>query len=137
MRIAVLYGTETGNAEMLAEDIGAHLSDHDPRAANLSDTAPGDLEPETLCLVVCSTYGDGDLPASAKPFAERMHAAAPDLSGAEFRGIARLDRACFARAAALAARPLRGRDGPDRQPVRAVFWLHLYLKPPGPSATGT
>jgi MioC protein len=84
MKIAVLYGTETGNAEMLAEDIAAHLSDHETRVANLSDTAPGDLAPGTFYLVICSTYGDGDLPASAKPFAERMQAANPDLSDVRF-----------------------------------------------------
>lgn len=84
MKIAVLYGTETGNAEMLAEDIAAHLSDHDTRVANLSDTAPGDLEPGTFYLVVCSTYGDGELPASAKPFAEHLQAADPDLTGLHF-----------------------------------------------------
>lgn len=84
MKIAVLYGTETGNAEMLAEDIATHLSGHDTRVANLSDTAPGDLEPGTFYLVVCSTYGDGELPASAKPFGERMLAGAPDLSGLHF-----------------------------------------------------
>jgi MioC protein len=84
MKIAILYGTETGNAEMLAEDIAAHLSDHETRVANLSDTAPGDLAPGTFYLVVCSTYGDGELPASAKPFAERLQAEGADLSGVRF-----------------------------------------------------
>lgn len=82
MKIAVLYGTETGNAEMLAEDIAAHLGD--AGVANLADTDPADLDADTLYLIVTSTYGDGDLPASAKPFAERTQAAAPDLSGILF-----------------------------------------------------
>jgi MioC protein len=84
MQIAVLYGTETGNAEMLAEDIAAHLSDHDTSVANLSDTDPAALDPGTLYVVVCSTYGDGDLPASAQPFAARMEAGKQDLSGVHF-----------------------------------------------------
>ena len=29
MKIAICYGTETGNAEMLADDIQSHLSDHE------------------------------------------------------------------------------------------------------------
>ena len=43
MKIAVLYGTETGNAEMLAEDVAAHLSGHDCSVTNLSDISPVDL----------------------------------------------------------------------------------------------
>ena len=85
MKIAVLYGTETGNAEMLAEDVMAELdSDHDVTCANLSDTDPGDLSADTFYLLVCSTYGDGELPASAQPFAEAVETAQPDFSGIHF-----------------------------------------------------
>lgn len=84
MKIAVLYGTETGNAEMLAEDIAAHLSGHGCTVANLADIEPGSLSADCLYLIVCSTYGEGELPASAKPFAERMEATKPDLSGVRF-----------------------------------------------------
>jgi len=84
MQIAVLYGTETGNAEMLAEDIAAHLSDHDARVTNLADFDPAEFDAGTLYVVVCSTYGDGELPASAQPFAARMEGAKPDLSGVHF-----------------------------------------------------
>lgn len=85
MKIRILYGTETGNAEMLAEDIEAHLAaDHEVSCANLSDVAPGDLDPEPFYLVVSSTYGEGELPASAQPFAAALEAARPDLSGLRF-----------------------------------------------------
>jgi MioC protein len=84
MKIAILYGTETGNAEMLAEDIAAHLADHDVTVTNLADTDPGDFDPDVLHLIVTSTYGDGELPASARLFAERMAAASPDLAGVHF-----------------------------------------------------
>lgn len=82
MQITVLYGTETGNAEMLAEDIAAHL-DGAP-VHNLADTDPSDLDRDALYLIVCSTYGDGELPASAQPFAARMAAQQPDLGGLRF-----------------------------------------------------
>lgn len=85
MKIALLYGTETGNAEMLAEDIGAELdSDHEVTCSNLSDFDPADFEAETLYIIVCSTYGDGDLPASAQPFGEALDANPVDLSGFRF-----------------------------------------------------
>lgn len=84
MQIAILYGTETGNAEMLAEDIAAHLSDHGASVTNLSDFDPSDFDTGTFYLVVTSTYGDGELPASAQPFAEKMAAQTPDLTGIRF-----------------------------------------------------
>ena len=85
MNIAVLYGTETGNAEMLAEDVAAHLEGgNDVTCTNLSDFAPADFTPDQFYLVICSTYGDGELPSSAKPFAEAMEQARPDLAGIHF-----------------------------------------------------
>ncbi|HPD91637.1 MAG: flavodoxin domain-containing protein [Rhodobacter sp.] len=84
MQIAILYGTETGNAEMLAEDIAAHLSDHDVTVTNLCDFAPASFDTGTLYLIVTSTYGDGELPASAQPFGAAMAAQAPDLAGVQF-----------------------------------------------------
>lgn len=85
MNIQVLYGTETGNAEMLAEDIAAELeAEHEVTATNLSDFDPADFDRGTLYLLVCSTYGDGELPASAQPFAEKMEAEQPDLTGVHF-----------------------------------------------------
>lgn len=85
MNIRILYGTETGNAEMLAEDVAAHLERaHDVTCTNLSDFAPADFAAEHFYLVICSTYGDGELPASAQPFAEAMETAKPDLSGIHF-----------------------------------------------------
>jgi MioC protein len=84
MSLVILYGTETGNAEMLAEDIAAHLKLHAPLVANLSDFDPAEFDKSNFYLIVCSTYGDGELPASAKPFAEKMDVSKPDLSGVEF-----------------------------------------------------
>lgn len=84
MNIAILYGTETGNAEMLAEDLASHLSAEGATVINLSDFDPAAFDPDTLYLIVTSTYGDGELPASARPFGERMAAGAPDLTGVRF-----------------------------------------------------
>ena len=85
MKIAILYGTETGNAEMLAEDVAAHLQgDHEVSCANLSDTDPAALDASAFHLVICSTYGDGELPASAQPFAEALAEKSPDLSSIRF-----------------------------------------------------
>ena len=85
MKISILYGTETGNAEMLAEDLQTALEgDHDVDCLNLSDMAPDGFQSERFYLLVCSTYGDGELPASAKPFGAAMDAENPDLSDISF-----------------------------------------------------
>ena len=85
MKITLLYGTETGNAEMLAEDIQSELEGaHEVDCQNLEDFAPADFDAGTFYMLVCSTYGDGELPASAQPFAEMMAAETPDLNGVHF-----------------------------------------------------
>ncbi|MEL4072406.1 flavodoxin domain-containing protein [Ochrobactrum sp. GPK 3] len=81
MDITILYGTETGNAEMLAEDISTDLSsEHDVVVSNLENFDPANFDGNHLYLIVCSTYGDGELPASAQPFAQAIEKTRPDLS---------------------------------------------------------
>lgn len=93
MKITILYGTETGNAEMLAEDVAAHLEGaHEVHCANLADTDPAALDRGAFHLVICSTYGDGELPASAQPFAEALAAKSPDLSAIRFAAFGLGDR---------------------------------------------
>ena len=85
MRINLLYGTETGNAEMLCEDIEASLTTkHEVTMTNLEDATQEDLTAQGVYIFVCSTYGDGDLPASAIDFGEMMEADKPDLSAMTF-----------------------------------------------------
>ena len=70
---------------VLAEDIQAELEgDHEVKCLNLSDMDPGDFDAGRFYLMVCSTYGDGELPASAQPFAAAMEAKAPDLGAIHF-----------------------------------------------------
>lgn len=85
MKIHVLFGTETGNAEMVAEDIvDALAAEHDIEAHDMSKVAADSLDREALYLVVCSTYGDGELPNSAQPFYNALGELRPDLSGLRF-----------------------------------------------------
>lgn len=84
MKIAVLYGTETGNAEMLADDLVTALeAEHEASSADLAMTAPETLHEADLSLIVCSTYGEGELPASARDFARKLQEGA-DLQGVRF-----------------------------------------------------
>lgn len=85
MRISLLYGTETGNTEMLCDDIQAELgSDHEVEIENLQDVSPADLSLDCFYIIVCSTYGEGELPQSALPFMEKLQHGQADLSQLRF-----------------------------------------------------
>ncbi|MEP4198510.1 MAG: flavodoxin domain-containing protein [Aliishimia sp.] len=85
MKIALYYGSETGNSEMLCEDIEADLGDgFECHIASLSDVDPCTFDPETFYFFVTSTYGNGDLPTLALPFEEALTTQTPDLSDIRF-----------------------------------------------------
>mgnify|MGYP002759335418 CR=1 FL=1 len=85
MKINILYGTESGNAELVAEDLYATLkSEHETTIADLRITDPATIGVDAFYIVVCSTHGEGDLPDSAVPFGERLEATAPDLTGVRY-----------------------------------------------------
>ena len=86
MKFTILYGTESGNAELVAEDLAAELgaSHDDVETHDLQDVDPASLTAERCYLIVCSTHGEGDLPNSAIPFAEAFDATPPDLTGVHY-----------------------------------------------------
>ncbi|MDB1110066.1 flavodoxin domain-containing protein [Pseudomonas extremaustralis] len=85
MNIHVLYGTETGNAEMVADDIVDALSaDVSIESFDMSKCSVADLSADVFYFIVCSTYGDGELPQSAQPFFDALNSQRPDLSGLRF-----------------------------------------------------
>ena len=85
MKIALLYGTESGNAEMLCDDLKDELdAEHDVEITSLADVTPDDLDADTFHILVTSTHGNGDLPAAAAGFADALEEQAPDLTGITF-----------------------------------------------------
>ncbi|KNC17838.1 cytochrome P450 monooxygenase [Arthrobacter sp. RIT-PI-e] len=79
--LTIVFGTESGNAELIAEDLGRHLGGRARvTVVDLSDAAVTDLDPSRPHLVVCSTYGDGELPTGVRPFREALLTRTPDLS---------------------------------------------------------
>jgi MioC protein len=86
VKITVLYGTESGNSELIAEDLGAKLGEtHDEvEVFDLQDFEPANLNADTFYLVVCSTHGEGDLPNTAIDFVEKFDAEQPDLTGVRY-----------------------------------------------------
>ncbi|WP_306232073.1 cytochrome P450 [Agrococcus beijingensis] len=82
--VTVLFGTESGGAELVAEELRRTLAARaDVVVQDLADITPDDLDASRLHLVVCATYGDGEVPTSARPF-HRALAARPDLAGLRY-----------------------------------------------------
>lgn len=85
MQIGIYYGSETGNAEMLCEDIEAELGEgFECEIKPLSEVDPTEMTASAFYIFVTSTYGNGDLPTTALPFEDALVDGKPDLSGIRF-----------------------------------------------------
>lgn len=88
MNIVILYGTESGNAELVADEVSEALeaSGHGVSAeiVDMSEAEADVFDIATLYLVICSTHGEGELPSGAQPFAEMLDAERPDLAGVRY-----------------------------------------------------
>ena len=80
--IDIIYGTQTGNAEGLAEDAAtlARSKGFAPRVAEMDDVEMDHLAAMQNLIVVVSTYGEGEMPDNAHQFWEALSAStAPRL----------------------------------------------------------
>jgi cytochrome P450/flavodoxin len=84
--IHVWYGTESGNAEMVGDEIVEILrgADIDTHLSELTDVEVNDVANAKVAVLITSTYGEGGLPATTEPFYDALVAARPDLSGLRF-----------------------------------------------------
>lgn len=79
-RTVILFGTESGNAEMVAEDLELEV-EGEVTVEDMTDFELDELSADDFYILVCSTHGDGELPTGARPFFAALESAAPDLSG--------------------------------------------------------
>jgi sulfite reductase (NADPH) flavoprotein alpha-component len=86
MSIRVLFGTETGNAEECADDLGTALQDAGFPAVviDLENFQPTELAQRGLVLMVTSTYGNGDPPYSAEALMKWLRLPESSISGVSF-----------------------------------------------------
>ncbi|MEM6984908.1 MAG: flavodoxin domain-containing protein [Pseudomonadota bacterium] len=85
MKIALLYGTESGNTEMLCDDIAEALdAEHQCEIRDLSTVSPTDFDADTFYVFLCSTFGNGDLPSNAEMFVDNLETEAPSLGHVTF-----------------------------------------------------
>ena len=89
--LTILYGSETGNAESVAQQAGeqALARGLPARVVDMADYKSRELRDEKLLLVVTATHGEGDPPDPALDFHEFLHGRkAPKLTEARFAVLA-------------------------------------------------
>jgi sulfite reductase (NADPH) flavoprotein alpha-component len=74
LRVAVLYGSQTGTSEGLARKLTKHLRSAglDAVLSSLAGYVPATLAAERCALFIVSTYGEGDAPDGAQPFFQQL-----------------------------------------------------------------
>lgn len=93
--IDVLFGTQTGNAEFVADELaaGTRARGLGARTAALDAVTPEQLATMSHVLVVVSTYGEGELPDNAGLFWEALQSdTAPRLEGLRYAVLGLGDR---------------------------------------------
>lgn len=154
--LVILYGSQSGNAEGLAHDLAAKArlraggAPVAPRVVAMDRYTDIDFASAKHILVVCSTWGDGDMPDNAISFWKWLQGAdAPALAHAAYAVLGLGDRNyrrfCQAgknfdeRLAVLGARRLRPACECDVDyETTAHAWLETVLReldkelPPGP-----
>ena len=133
----VLYASQTGNAEYLAQQTAATLATGGlrARAVCMSSLVPAALTGATRALFIASTYGEGDAPDSAARFAGVTMGSDLDLSQLHYGVLALCDssytnycgfgRALDAWLGARGATPLFARIEVDRANGEAIAnWQH-------------
>tara|TARA_Y100001968_G_C19186094_1_gene632833 strand:+ start:141 stop:692 length:552 start_codon:yes stop_codon:yes gene_type:complete len=84
--ITILYGTETGNAEDCAEDLGRSLKTDGfiCSVLDMEDYDASELLSERLLVIVTSTYGNGEPPCNAEDLLRHLTKQRPSLNGMRF-----------------------------------------------------
>jgi len=86
-RVLVLSGSQSGNAEGVASIVGKSASNYglDATVKGMDEVQIGDLAEYKRILVVCSTWGEGEMPDNAEDLWQAaIGAGSPKLDGSHF-----------------------------------------------------
>lgn len=80
--LKIIFGTESGNAEMAAEDMATVLTEAgiEAKAVAMDDYDVNGLTDEEHVILMTSTYGEGELPMTTLPFYESLKTLSPTLA---------------------------------------------------------
>ena len=85
--VTILYGSQTGNGQALAEKLTKNLKaeDYQVTLSSMNEFKPNALKKIENLLLIVSTHGEGDPPDNALPFHEFLHSKrAPKLDNLQF-----------------------------------------------------
>jgi sulfite reductase (NADPH) flavoprotein alpha-component len=89
--VTVLFGSQTGNSQRLANKLSQKLSEKGYQVAlsSMRDFKPNSLKKVSNLLIIASTHGEGEPPDNAIAFYEFLHSKrAPQLEGLRFSVLA-------------------------------------------------
>lgn len=88
--ILILVGTESGNAQMVAECLADDFAarGHAAEVMDQVDLASASLASRAVVLLCIATHGLGELPSNIQPLFDEMEAERPDLSHLRYGVIA-------------------------------------------------
>ena len=72
MRIKLIYGTDTGNTELIKEDLTKLLEKEDVTTINVSDITPEDWESHNYYILGIPTWYDGELQSDWEEYFEEF-----------------------------------------------------------------
>ena len=80
--IAILVGTITGTAEIVAEDVAPILKEagFEVETLDMDGLTPDDVANKDIILICTSTYGQGDVPDNAMELYDALQNERPNLS---------------------------------------------------------
>lgn len=85
--VTILYGSQTGNGQALAEKLTKNLKaeEYQVTIASMNEFKPNSLKKIENLLLIVSTHGEGDPPDNALPFHEFLHGKrAPQLDNLHY-----------------------------------------------------
>ena len=85
--VTILYGSQTGNGQALAEKLTKNLKaeEYQVTLSSMNEFKPNALKKIENLLLIVSTHGEGDPPDNALPFYEFLHSKrAPQLDNLQF-----------------------------------------------------
>lgn len=106
LELNILVGTQTGVAQLVAQEIELRLDGEDTRIRTslMDDVDPMVFAKAGIFLICTSTYGQGDVPDGAKPFYDELLEKRPDLSAVRYGLIGLGDNSTHASTFCFAAR---------------------------------
>jgi MioC protein len=92
--VAILVGTMTGTAELVAQEVEATLSaaGHEVTVELMDALNASVFNGDAIFLICTSTYGSGDAPDNAQALLADLETSRPDLSGVTYGLISLGDR---------------------------------------------